>query len=213
MKLYHQEGAPNPRRVKIFAAEKGIELELVSCSMLKGEHRTPEFLKKNPSGKIPVLELDDGRCIPESVAISRYLEAIEPEPNLFGRDPYELAYIEARNRQIELEYWRDIGTSWVNGPIVAKLGIVHQIAEAKEWSDKRTYQYYDRLDQEFASSAYVAGDRFTVADITLLTGVDFASTLVGLKPDENLKNLARWHKEVSSRPSCMAFSAMLRGSA
>ena len=82
MKLYHQDGAPNPRRVKIFAAEKGIDLELVSVAMLKREHKTPEFLAKNPSGKIPVLELDDGRCIPESVAICRYLEAVEPEPNL-----------------------------------------------------------------------------------------------------------------------------------
>jgi glutathione S-transferase len=90
----------------------------------------------------------------------------------------------------------------VHGPIVAKLGIIKQIPEAKEASDKNTHHYYKRLDQEFASSAYVAGDRFTVADITLLSGVDFATSLVGLKPDENLKNLDRWHKEVSSRPSC-----------
>lgn len=208
MKLYHQDGAPNPRRVKIFAAEKGIDLELVPITMLKGEHKTPEFLQKNPSGKIPVLELDDGRCIPESVAICRYLEAIEPEPNLFGRDAYELGYIEARNRQIEFEYWREIGISWVNGPIVGQLGIVKQIPEAKEMSDKNTHQYYKRLDQEFASSAYVAGDRFTVADISLLTGVDFATALVGLKPDGQLKHLGRWHKEVSARPSCQVSSAL-----
>ncbi|MEO9470319.1 glutathione S-transferase family protein [Parasphingorhabdus sp.] len=212
MKLYHQDGAPNPRRVKIFAAEKGIDLELVQVTMLKREHKTPEFLKKNPSGKIPVLELDDGRCIPESVAICRYLEAVEPEPNLFGRDAYELAYIEARNRQIEFEYWREIGISWVHGPIVAQLGIIKSIPEAKEASDKNTHHYYKRLDQEFASTAYVAGDRFTVADITLLTGVDFATALVGLKPDEGLKNLDRWHKEVSSRASCQAFGAMPDGS-
>ena len=208
MKLYHQDGAPNPRRVKIFAAEKGIDLELVPITMLKGEHKTPEFLQKNPSGKIPVLELNDGRCIPESVAICRYLEALEPEPNLFGRDAYELGYIEARNRQIEFEYWREIGISWVNGPIVGQLGIVKQIPEAKEMSDMNTHQYYKRLDQEFASSAYVAGDRFTVADITLLTGVDFATALVGLKPDEQLKHLGRWHKEVSARPSCQVSSAL-----
>ena len=204
MKLYDFEGAPNPRRVKIFAVEKGIELELVHCDMRTREHKTPEFLEKNPSGKLPVLELDDGRCIPESVAICRYLEAIEPEPNLFGTDAYETAHIEARNRQMELEYWRDIGTSWVNGPIVGTMGIIKQVPGAKEQSDENTRHYYKRLDREFASSAYVAGDRFTIADITLLTGVDFASTLVGLKPDKDLTNLDRWHKEVSSRPSCQA---------
>ena len=96
MKLYDFPGAPNPRRAKIFAAEKGIDLELVRCDLSQREHKSPEFLKKNPSGKIPVLELDDGRCIAESVAISRYLEAICPEPNLFGHDAFELGHIEAR---------------------------------------------------------------------------------------------------------------------
>ena len=109
MKLYDFPSAPNPRRVKIFAAEKGIDLELVNCDMSKREHKSEEFLKKNPSGKIPVLELDDGRCISESVAICRYLESIEPEPNLFGKDPFELAFIESRNRHIELELWTQIG--------------------------------------------------------------------------------------------------------
>ena len=207
MKLYDYEGAPNPRRVKIFAAEKGIDLELIHTDMGKGEHKTPEFLKKNPSGKIPVLELDDGRCIPESIAICRYLEAIEPEPNLFGRDAFELGYIEARNRQMEFELWRELSISWVNGPIVGALGIVNQIPEAKQQSDERTRQYYVRLDDEFASAAFVAGDRFTVADITLLTGIDFGTRLVGLKPDEKLTNLGRWYREVSSRPSCVSASA------
>ena len=89
MKLYDFSGAPNPRRVKIFAHEKEIDLELVNCDMLKREHKTPEFLKKSPSGKIPVLELEDGRCISESIAICRYLESIVPEPNLFGEDSFE----------------------------------------------------------------------------------------------------------------------------
>ena len=124
MKLYDFPGAPNPRRVKIFAAEKNIELELVNCDMSQREHKTPEFLKKNPSGKIPVLELDDGRCISESVAICRYLESLQPEPNLFGNDPFELSFIESRNRHIELELWTQIGTSWVNGPIVGSMGIL-----------------------------------------------------------------------------------------
>ena len=201
MKLYDYPGAPNPRRVKIFAAEKNINLELVNCDMSKREHKTPEFLKKNPSGKIPVLELDDGRYISESVAICRYLESIKPEPNLFGKDPFELAFVESRNRHIELELWTQIGTSWVNGPIVGSLGIFNQIPDAKLASDKNVNLFYKRLDREFSSSKFVAGDRYTIADITLMSAIDFASDLVDLKPDEKLHNLYRWHLEVSSRPS------------
>ena len=201
MKLYDFPGAPNPRRVKIFAVEKGIELELVNCDMTKGEHKTPVFLKKNPSGKLPVLELDDGRCIAESVAICRFLESVYPEPNLFGVDAFELGYIEARNRQIEFELWSQIGTSWVNGPIVGKMGIFKQIPAAKEASDQNVNRYYQRLDNEFAEAQYVAGDRYTVADISLLSAMDFATAMVELKPPQSLTNLYRWHEQVSARPS------------
>ena len=201
MKLYDFPRAPNPRRVKIFACEKNIELELINCDMAKKEHKTPEFLRKNPSGKIPVLELDDGRCISESVAICRYLESLEPEPNLFGKDSYESAYIESRNRHIEFELWTQIGISWVNGPIVGSLGIIDQIAEAKNMSDKNVRSFYDRLDKEFASAEYVAGNCFSIADITLITAIDFASEMVDLKPQNELENLARWFSLVSSRLS------------
>jgi glutathione S-transferase len=201
MKLYEYQNAPNPRRVKIFAAEKGVELELVHCDMAQRAHKTDEFLIKNPSGKIPVLELEDGRCISESVAICKYLELIHPEPNLFGSDEFEIAYIESRNRHIEFELWTQIGTSWVNGPIVGALGLVDQIADAKTASDKNVNTYYKRLDSEFSKSQFVAGDRYSVADITLLTAIDFASSMVDLKPDETFGNLARWHAEISSRPS------------
>ena len=201
MKLYDYPGAPNPRRVKIFAAEKGIDLELVHCDMTKREHKSPEFLKKNPSGKIPVLELEDGRCISESVAICHYLEFIEPEPNLFGKDAYEQAFIESRNRHIELELWTQIGISWVNGPIVGSMGLFNQVPDAKVASDKNVRAFYKRLDKEFKQVDFVAGNRFTIADITLLSAIDFASELVDLGPDSNLLNLKRWHTEVSKRPS------------
>lgn len=202
MKLYDYVGAPNPRRVKIFAAEKGIDLTLIDCNMRKGEHKTASFLAKNPSGKIPVLELDDGRCIPESVAICRYLEAIKPEPNLFGIDAYELGHIEARNRQIELELWTQIGTSWINGPIVAQMGRFSQIPDAKTASDKNVHRYFERLDKELSSHEFVAADRFTIADITLLTAIDFATALVNLKPDPALIHLGSWHSRISKRPGC-----------
>ena len=201
MKLYDFSGAPNPRRVKIFAHEKDIDLELVNCDMLKREHKTPEFLKKSPSGKIPVLELEDGRCISESIAICRYLESIVPEPNLFGEDSFEISYIESRNRHIELELWTQVGISWVNGPIVGSMGLFEQIPDAKKASDSNVAAYYKRLDREFFSSEYVAGSRYTVADITLLSAIDFASSMVDLKPSESLKNLNRWHEQINSRPS------------
>ncbi len=201
MKLYTYGTAPNPRKVAICLAEKGVRYEAVEVDMMQGEHKTPEFLVKNPSGKLPVLELDDGRCLAESIAICRYLEAEYPEPNLFGRDAYELGFIEMRNRQMETELWSQIGQSWVNGPIVAKMGIYPTIPEAKEVSDANVRKYYERLDREFADNEYVAGDRFTIADITLLTGVDFASTLVGLKPDDSLTNLWRWHALMLERDS------------
>lgn len=202
MKLYDFAGAPNPRRVKIFLAEKNIDVEFIPVDMMKREHKSESFLLKNSSGKLPVLELDDGRCIPESVAICRYLEAIEPEPNLFGRDAYELGYIEARNRQLELELWTQVGVSWVNGPIVGKMGLYKQNDAAKEQSDRNVRAYYQRLDDELSALDYIAGDRFTVADITLLSAIDFASELVELKPDESLTHLWRWHALVSARPSC-----------
>ena len=201
MKLYDFPKAPNPRRVKIFAHEKDIELELINCDMGKRAHKTPEFLTKNPSGKIPVLELENGECISESVAICRYLELIKPEPNLFGKGAYEIAYIESRNRHIEFELWTQIGISWVNGPIVGSLGIFDQIPNAKTASDKNVRSYYQRLDKEFSSSDFVAGERFTIADISLISAIDFASEMVDLTPDEGLKNLYKWHNEVSSRPS------------
>ncbi len=201
MKLYDYPGAPNPRRVKIFLKEKGLEYETVHCDMAKGEHKTPEFLQMNPSGKIPVLETDDGRYLAESVAICRYIEALHPEPNLFGADPFELGHIEMRNRHIELELWTQVGISWVNGPIVGEMGIFRQNPLAKEISDENVTKYYKRLDRELNETPYVAGDRFTIADITLVSAVDFATRLVDLKPDDAHTSLWDWHARVSSRES------------
>ena len=204
MKLYDFAGAPNPRRVKIFAAEKNVELELVATDMAKREHKTPEFLAKNPSGKLPVLELDDGTCIGESVSICRYLEAVFPEPNLFGRDASELGVIDMHHRHIELELFSQIGNSWVNGPIVGKLfaGQIEQIPASKAKSDKATHAYYQRIDKHLGEHDYLAADRFTVVDITTLVAIDFATAMVGLKPEAELTHLWAWHERVCERPSC-----------
>ncbi len=206
MKLYDATAAPNPRRVRVFLAEKGIEVPLVQVDMGKGEHKRPEFLKKHPSGKIPVLELDDGTCIGESVAICRYFEAIQPEPNLFGRMPVELGVIEMHNRILELELLSQVGSAWVNGPVVAKMapGRFTQIPEAKAQAEAAVTRFYARLDRELGTREYMAGDRYTIADITGLCVIDFAATLVGLPPDAGLVNLGRWRAAVSARPSARA---------
>ncbi len=201
MKLYDAPGTPNPLRVRLFLAEKGVDVTIIRCDTSKNEHQTPEFLQKNPSGKVPVLELDDGRCLGESVAICRYIEGIYPSPNLFGNDPFELAYIEMRHRQIELELWTQIETSWDNGPLVTRVKPADQIPAAKRASDANVKRYYARLDEEFSVAEYVAGEKFTVADITLLVGINFATSMVDLKPDDAHVNLWRWHTLVSNRPS------------
>jgi glutathione S-transferase len=206
MRLFDSTPAPNPRRVRIFLAEKGIEVPLVQVDLRGGEHRTPEFLRRNPSGKIPVLELDDGTCIGETVAICRYFEAIQPEPNLFGRSPVELGRIEMSNRQLEFELLGPVGVAWRNGPVVAKLaaGRIPTIPAAREQAEGAVRRYYERLDRELATRPFMAGPRFSIADITALCTLDFAASLVELPPDERLGHLARWHAEVSSRPSAGA---------
>ena len=179
MKLYDLTPGPNPRRVRIFAAEKNIELELVPVDMANGEHKSPGFLLKHPSGKVPVLETDDGDFIAESVAICRYLEALHPEPNLFGATPLELGRIEMHNRILELEFWTQIGTSWVNGPVVAKMRPgVTQNAAAKEASDANVHKFYQRMDKELGERSHMAGDRFTVADF-IVKQLDAVNALRG----------------------------------
>lgn len=206
MKLYDFAGAPNPRRVRIFLAEKGINVPSVTIDMRKGEHKTLDFLQKNPSGKLPVLELDDGRCIGESVAICRYFEAVQPQPSLFGATPYEMGRIEMANRQLEFELLAPIGAAWVNGPIVAQIapGRFKQNAQAKETGEAATRNFYARLDRELEGHPYMADHAFSIADITALCTIDFATAMVELKPDEALKNLWRWHATVSARPSAAA---------
>lgn len=201
MKLYSFPSAPNPRRVQIFAAEKKLQLEVINVDLRSGGTKTPEFLGKNPSGKIPVLELTDGTCIAETVAICRYLESLAPNPNLFGADSLETALIEATHRHIEFELHQNIGAAWVNGPIVAAAGLVKPIEAQRLRGAGLTRKYYERMNAELEQRRYVAGDRFTIADISAICMIDFASAMVDLKPAETLENLWAWHALVSARPS------------
>ena len=203
MKLYNHALAPNPRRVRIFAAEKGIELLLEDVDILAGQSRTQEFLAKNSSGGVPVLELNDGSYLSESVAICRYLEGLHPEPNLFGHDLREQAEIERWNRRMELELFAAIGRTVQNTSPIFQ-GRFKQFPEYGETQRAVVYQRLERMDRELSSHEFVAGDRFTIADITALVAIDNGGRLADIKIEPELTHLTRWHETISSRPSAAA---------
>jgi glutathione S-transferase len=203
MKLYNHSLAPNPRRVRIFAAEKGINLTLEDVDILAGQSRTPEFLAKNSSGGVPVLELDDGSHLSESVAICRYLEGLHPEPNLLGRDLREQADIERWNRRMELELFAAIGRTVQNTSPIFQ-GRFKQFQEYGEAQRAVVYQRLERMDRELNGHQFVAGDRFTIADITALVAIDIGGRLADIKIAPELAHLTRWHNAVSQRPSANA---------
>jgi len=202
MKLYDFKQAPNPRRVRIFLAEKGIAVPLEQVDIFQRTNRQAPFLAKNPLGGIPVLELDDGTCIAESVAICRYFEALHPDPPLFGRDAREQALIEMWNRRVDLVLLNAIGMVWGHGsPLTAK--VVQQIPENVEPNRKRAAGFLELLDRELGTRAFVAGERISIADISALCAIDFA-TMVQIAPDPALASVARWHSGMSARPSASA---------
>ena len=203
MKLYNHSLAPNPRRVRIFAAEKGINLTLEDVDILAGQSRTPEFLAKNTSGGVPVLELDDGSHLSESVAICRYLEGLHPEPNLLGRDLGEQADIERWNRRMELELFAAIGRTVQNTSPIFQ-GRFKQFPEYGEAQRAVVYQRLERMDRELNGHQFVAGDRFTIADITALVAIDIGGRLADIKIAPELAHLTRWYNAVSTRLSAMA---------
>ena len=203
VKLYNHSVAPNPRRVRIFAAEKGIELALEEIDILAGHSRTPEFLAKNSSGAVPVLELDDGSYLSESVAICRYLEGLQPEPNLLGRDPREQAEIERWNRRMELELFAPIARTVQNTNSIFQ-GRFKQFPEYGEAQRAVVYQRLERMDHELEGHEFVASDRFTIADITALVGIDIGGRLADIKIAPKLAHLSRWHETVSKRASARA---------
>ena len=202
MKLYNHFVAPNPRRVRIFAAEKGIDLTLVEVDILAGQSRTPEFLAKNSSGGVPVLELDDGSYLSESVAICRYLEGLHPEPNLLGRDLRE-AEIERWNRRMELELFAPIGRTFQNtNPIFQRR--IKQFPEYGEAQRAVVYQRLERMDHELDRHEFIASDRFTIADITAFVAIDFGVRFADIHIAPSMTHLTRWHEAVSKRTSAKA---------
>jgi glutathione S-transferase len=203
MKIYDFVGAPNPRRVRVFLAEKGISnVPFEQVNLATADNRKPEFLKINPMGGIPVLELDDGTHIAESVAICRYFEDLKPEPRLMGVDAKDKAVVEMWNRRMEFEVLGMAAGSFRNTSDFFK-GRIPQVKEYGEVCKNAAVKRLEWLDTVLADREFIAGSRYTIADITALIGIDFGRT-TQIRIQENQKNLARWHQAVSSRPSAKA---------
>jgi glutathione S-transferase len=203
MKIYNSSLAPNPRRLRIFVAEKGLKIPIEEVDIFTGKNRTPEMLAKNPAGGLPFVELDDGSHLAESVAICRYLEGLHPEPNLMGKDNREQAFIEMWNRRMELNLFAVASRAFQHTNELFKARI-KQFPEYGETQRETVKQQLQWLDAQIGNKPFIAGDRFTIADITALVAVDFAAQAAGVSADPALKNLARWHQSVSSRPSAQA---------
>ena len=205
MKLLTDARAPNPRRVHMYLAEKGIEIPFQTVDIMKRENRTPEFLEKvNPMGAIPVLELDDGSHIPESLSICRYIEALHPEPSLFGRDPREQADIDVWIRRMELKFMLSVGMVWVHGSPLTKAVVEHQIEEVAEQHRKAVGQFLGFFDRELQKRPFVAGETFSMADIVAFTTLEFAERFNDLHPRDDQEALLAWRSACEARPSAKA---------
>ena len=209
MKLYDMTRAPNPRRVRIFLAEKGIEVDNVQVDVLAGENLTDDYLKINPRGLIPSLELDDGTCLTETVAICRYLEETHPEPSLMGTTALDKARVEMWQRVMEQDGLTPVGETYRNsapnlvGRRMPGTAGGDQIPEIAEQGRERVAKFLDMLDERLGESEYIAGDSFSIADITALCTVDFARA-IHMSPADSHTNIKRWHTAVSGRPSARA---------
>lgn len=202
MKLYDTTMAPNPRRVRIFLAEKGISVPMEQVDLGKAENREPPFLAKNPMGQVPVLELDDGTCLAESVAICRYFEALHPTPPLLGIDPIDAAVVEMWNRRMEFALFANVTGCFRNTNDFFK-GRVTQVPEYGAACKEAAAKQLAWLDELLAEREFVAGERYSIADITAQVAIDFAR-VIRLRVAPEQKNLSRWHEAVSGRSSAKA---------
>lgn len=210
MKLYSMKQAVNPQRVRIFLAEKGVEIETVELDIPSGETRDEAYLKVNPRGLLPALVLDDGSVIGESIAICRYIEGIHPDPNLFGGSPQEQAVIEMRQREMEFDGLQSI--AWVfrnTAPHFAgraQPGAVPDMAQLPELAARGqilTGIWFERLNDSLKDQDFIAGDRFSVADITAYCAVKFARWVKQSIPDQH-DHTQRWFDAIAQRPSMKA---------
>jgi glutathione S-transferase len=200
MRLYDSARAPNPRRVRWFMAEKAIEdIEIVQLDIMTGAHKEPGYLAKAGIANVPALELDDGTTITESLAICRYLEALYPEPNLFGATPQETAVIEMWTRRAEM---------LMANPLMLGVRHTHPALAVMESQNPAVAAYntevgttaLELFERRLAETPWIAGARMTVADIVAYVGVDFAR-LIRFRPPEHLANFNRWLAEMRQRPA------------
>lgn len=203
MKLYDGGRAPNPRRVRIFLAEKGITVPTEQIDLGALQQKSDAYTAINPLQRVPALVLDDGSVITESMAICRYFEAIKPEPALLGRAAKEAAIIEMWNRRVEFHLFANVTAVFRHLHPAMKEMEKPQIAEWGEANKPRVGAFLSLLDDQLKSNRFVAGERYSVADITALVAIDFMKPAKLTMPPD-LTNVARWHAEVSGRPSAAA---------
>jgi glutathione S-transferase len=207
MKFYDCRTAPSPQKVRLFIAEKGLEIDAVQVDLRSLEHQRPEFLAINPAASVPVLELHDGTRLTESLAICHYLERLHPEPNLMGRDPIEQALVLMWN-DIQTfdgylavqEVLRNTHPAFQGRALVGPTSY-EQIPALAERGRLRTERYFQRIDAHLASSQWVAGPRFTYADIVGFVYLGFATRTLREDPTEGRAHLRRWRDAVARRPA------------
>jgi glutathione S-transferase len=203
MKLYDGGRAPNPRRVRVFLAEKGISVPLVPVDMGAMAHKGDEVTSRNPLQRLPVLELDDGTILTESIAICRYFEALHPEPALFGKAALEIATIEMWQRRMELNLLASVAAVFRH---THPAMLAWEVPQVKEWGEanrSKAIDFLAILDRELAGHEFAAGDAFSVADITGMIAVDFMKP-AKLPVPEEMTNVRRWHSALAARPSALA---------
>jgi glutathione S-transferase len=204
MKVYEYQAFPNPWRVRMVLAEKGLtdQVEFVQVDLPQGEHKQPAFLAKNPAGTVPLLELNDGTYITECTAITEYFDHLAGEPTLTGKTAAERAKIHMTQRQVEANLLDAIAHYFHH----ATPGLGFEAYQIQEWGEKQkehAIATLHRLDQSLATQPYIAGDRFTVADITALAGLAFGGFCQITIP-ETATHLKGWHERMQQRPSFSA---------
>lgn len=206
MKLYNFAMAPNPKRVAIFIAEKGVEIETIEVNIRAGEHKTPAFTAINPLQDLPLLQLDDGTHINQVNAICRYIDDVFPEPPLYGRTPEERAKVESWNHRVQMEgigavtdAFRNSSPNFV-GRAIAGPHSYEQIPALAERGRLRIDNFMKDMNAHFADNQFVLGDYFSVVDITVFMSIEFA-TWVKKKIPEDCTHLQRWFDAMSARPS------------
>ena len=195
--------APNPRRVRIFLAEKHVRVPMVQISIPKAEHKAEDFLAVNPYGQTPALAFDDGRVLTESVAICRYFEVLHPDPPLFGQGAHNIAEIDMWTRRIELRLMTPLSMVWQHThPWTARI-VKPQYTEFGESQRPRVVAAMAEFDRALTRAEWLDGVRYTIADIVLLTTIDFAK-FVGIALPDDLTHLSAWHARATARPSSQA---------